>query len=198
MGLLGTAGVTLSASSYAGVVKGLALFPLLIVAANMGIVLFVKSAISDQLVTALPVPVEKVPALVVIAMVVLAVATGLLVILGLNLFAGGYDNSQPRKMKGPALADSYPSLFRLQSAHNNTIECLAMIAACFWAATTHSLDALLFAKLALVILASRLLYVVVYVLDEDFLRTGCFILAITGMTDIAIGAVFPSTLAKYD
>lgn len=198
MGLLSAIGITLNASSFAGVVKGMALFPLLIVAANVGIVFFVKSAISDQIVTALPVPVEKVPALVVISMVVLVVATGLLVIVGINLLAGGYDNSQPRKMKGPALADSYPTLFRLQSAHNNTIECLAMTTACFWAATTHPLAPLIFAKLALVILASRLLYVAAYVLDEDFLRTGCFILAITGMTDIAIGAVFPGTLAKYD
>ena len=73
-----------------------------------------------------------------------------------------------------------------------------MVIACFWAATTHSLDAQLFAKLALSVLASRLLYVVVYVLDEDFLRTSCYILAIAGMTDIAIGAVFPETLSKYD
>ena len=37
------------------------------------------------------------------------VATGVFVIVGINLLAGGYDNSQPRKMKGPALADSYPT-----------------------------------------------------------------------------------------
>ncbi|GMH80021.1 hypothetical protein TrST_g2825 [Triparma strigata] len=198
MGLLLGSGITLTASSYAGVVKFLTIFPLLVLGANVGNVLFVKSAISNQLITMLPVPVEKVPALVIIAMVILSVATGIFVIIFVNIFAGGYDNSLPRKVKGPALADSYPALFRLQSAHNNTIECLAMVTACFWAATTHSLDAQLFAKLALSVLASRLLYVVVYVLDEDFLRTSCYILAIAGMTDIAIGAVFPETLSKYD
>ena len=113
MGLLLGSGITLTASSYAGVVKFLTIFPLLVLGANVGNVLFVKSAISNQLITMLPVPVEKVPALVIIAMVILSVATGIFVIIFVNIFAGGYDNSLPRKVKGPALADSYPALFRL-------------------------------------------------------------------------------------
>ena len=31
-----------------------------------------------------------------------------------------------------------------------------------------------------------------------FYALSCYILAIAGMTDIAIGAVFPETLSKYD
>jgi uncharacterized MAPEG superfamily protein len=197
MGLLSLVGLTLNASSFAGVVKGMALFPLLLVASNVGIVYFVQNPISDQLIAALPVPVEKVPALVVLSMVMLAVATGLFVIVGLNLVVGSYNNTHPRTIKGPALADSSPALFRLQSAHNNTFEALSMTTACFWVATTHTLDPVLFAKLALVILASRLLYVVAYVMDEDYLRTGLFVLAVAGFTDIGIGAIFPEYLAKY-
>lgn len=197
MGVLSTFGLTLSASSFGGVLKGMAFFPVLIVAANVAAIQFVKSPVSDELIKAMPVPVSKVPSLVIVAMVVLAAASGVFVIIGLNLLSGGYDNSKPRKLKGPALADSYPTLFRLQSAHNNTFESIIMVTACFWAAAQESLDPLLFAKLALFTLVSRVLYILAYVLDEDFLRTGFFVCAITGITDIGIGAVFPEALAKY-
>ena len=53
MGLLSLVGLTLNASSFAGVVKGMALFPLLLVASNVGIVYFVQNPISDQLIAAL-------------------------------------------------------------------------------------------------------------------------------------------------
>ena len=197
MGVLTGAGITLNASSLAGVLKGFALFPILIVIANLGVVVFVKSPVSDQLIKALPVPIDKVPALVIVLLVLMAVSSGVFVIVGLNLLSGGYDNSHPRKLKGPALAECYPALFRLQSAHNNTFECLAMVTACFWAATTHPLEQVLFAKLAFVILVSRIMYVIAYVLDEDVLRTGFFVCAITAIADIGGGAIFPDMLAKY-
>eukprot|EP00310_Coccolithus_braarudii_P013537 CAMPEP_0183334900 /NCGR_PEP_ID=MMETSP0164_2-20130417/3364_1 /TAXON_ID=221442 /ORGANISM="Coccolithus pelagicus ssp braarudi, Strain PLY182g" /LENGTH=199 /DNA_ID=CAMNT_0025504141 /DNA_START=12 /DNA_END=611 /DNA_ORIENTATION=- len=198
MGLLRAVGITLSASSFAGVVKGFALFPVAIITANLLAILFVKSPISDQLIEVLvPIPVEKVPALAIVSLVILAAVSGVVVVVCLNLISGGYDNSQPRKMKGPAMADSHPAIFRLQSAHNNTLECLAMATACFWAATTHVLEPVLFAKLALFVLASRTLYIGAYVIDEDFLRTVFFICAITAITDIGLGAIFPDILAKY-
>merc|ERR1712070_903700 len=111
--------------------------------------------------------------------------------MGLTLVGGEYDNSTPRKMKGPALADSFPTLFRLQSAHNNTFECIAVATACFWAAASHAVEPLLFAKLALLVLVSRILYVIAYVLDEDFCRTSLFALASTVIIDIGLVAIFP-------
>ena len=50
MGLLLGSGITLTASSYAGVVKFLTIFPLLVLGANVGNVLFVKSAISNHVI----------------------------------------------------------------------------------------------------------------------------------------------------
>ena len=161
MGLLSRLGLTLSANSYAGVLKGLSIFPLIIVLSGRTIVYFVKHPISNQLIDVMPVPVEKVPALCIVFMFLMTSMSGLAVILILNLIAGGYDNGHPRVVKGPALADTYPVLFRLQSAHNNSFEALSMATACFWVASTHLLDPTLFAKLALYALASRVLYVLV-------------------------------------
>ena len=101
------------------------------------------------------------------------------------------------RQRAPTMAESHPALFRLQSAHSNTFECLAMLTACFCVGTVHPLDPVLFAKLAIFALASRMFYVLAYVLDEDFLRTGFFIFGVTAITDVGIGAIFPGALAKY-
>ena len=73
---------------------------------------------------------------------------------------GGYENTMPRHAQTPdKLAKSFPSLFRLKSAHNNTLECLAMMAPVFWAAQTLKLDELVFAKLSVLFLLARTAYV---------------------------------------
>ena len=72
-----------------------------------------------------------------------------------------------------------------------------MATPCFWAATPHGLEPLLFAKLAVFLFASRVLYIVAYVLDEDILRTFFFVSAITAAFDIGLGAIFPGAISKY-
>ena len=56
---------------------------------------------------------------------------------------------------------------------------------------------LLFAKLAVFILVSRVLYIVAYTLDEDLLRTLFFVSAVSGIFDVGLGAIFPVVLSKY-
>ena len=197
MGILHKLGLTMRAKSYLGVLWGSALFPIAIYAAFVSTVYFVKSPYSDQAIEMMPVSVDKIPGLVIVGMIVLANASGIFAIFGIMIFQGRYANDLPRKMKGPELADSSPTLFRLQSAHNNTLEALSYVTAAFWVAFTYWLEPVLFAKLALYILACRILYVVFYVLDEDFLRSSAFVFAFTAIVDIAAGPLFPEALAKY-
>jgi len=85
MGLFSTFGLTFSATGYAGVIKGLALFPLLLPAAHFAAYTFVTSPVSDSVLDALPVPVAKVPALVAFLLVALAAGSGLVAIVAINL-----------------------------------------------------------------------------------------------------------------
>ncbi|EOD17938.1 hypothetical protein EMIHUDRAFT_432224 [Emiliania huxleyi CCMP1516] len=159
MGLFSTFGLTFSATGYAGVIKGLALFPLLLPAAHFAAYTFVTSPVSDSVLDALPVPVAKVPALVAFLLVALAAGSGLVAIVAINLLGGHYDNHTPRVLKGPALSEELPAVYRLQCAHNNSIECLAYVTPAFWMASAHELPPPLCAKLSLFLLAARVAYI---------------------------------------
>ena len=92
---------------------------------------YVTNSISDTVLASLGVPAAKVPALVGVSISLLAFFVELPVIMGLAA-TKGYDNSMPRVFKASDTLKEYPVMFRLQSAHNNTLEFLAMMAPCFW------------------------------------------------------------------
>mmetsp|Transcript_23446 Transcript_23446/g.77858 ORF Transcript_23446/g.77858 Transcript_23446/m.77858 type:complete len:201 (-) Transcript_23446:258-860(-) len=197
MGLFSTFGLTFSATGYAGVIKGLALFPLLLPAAHFAAYTFVTSPVSDSVLDALPVPVPKVPALVAFLLVALAAGSGLVAIVAINLLGGHYDNHTPRVLKGPALSEELPAVYRLQCAHNNSIECLAYVTPAFWMASAHELPPPLCAKLSLFLLAARVAYIAAYVVNEDFLRTAFFVCGIASIVELCVGSLFPETLTRY-
>ena len=177
---------------------GFALFAFFFVATDYWTKMLVRSAFADAALAAMPVPVEHVPFLVAAALVALTLATGLTPIALLSLLSPtGYDNNQPRVMKSIGMAQTYPVLFRVQCAHNNSLEFLAMVAPCLWAARELEMERPLFAKLTLCMLGTRLLYVLAYVLNEDLVRTTCFLLSVTALLDLGFGAVFPALLDRY-
>ena len=144
-----------------GFVKLNALFPPIIAVAAASLRWFVASPASEMVLAALPVPVEKVPFLVAASLPALIFISGLLPIMGLAAAKpDGYDNRHPRLMKtAESLMPKYPLNFRLQSAHNNTIEMVAMAAPAFFVAHALGLNQLLLAKLSVLLLLVRLVYI---------------------------------------
>ena len=86
----------------------------------------------------------------------------------------GYDNQQPRRQKAPgalAAAGSPAGIDRIIAAQYNTFEACTYMLCTFYVGASLSVPKLLFAKLASLILALRLVYPVAYYLDLDLLRT---------------------------
>ena len=179
-----------------GFVKLNALFPPIIAVAAASLRWFVASSASEMVLAALPVPVEKVPFLVAASLPALIFISGLLPIMGLAAAKpDGYDNRHPRLMKtAESLMPKYPLNFRLQSAHNNTIEMVAMAAPAFFVAHALGLNQLLFAKLSVLLLLVRLVYIPLYALDSDAARTTAFVMGAFSIFSIGFGAIFPSTV----
>ena len=199
-GLLGRCcGLTMSdGASWPKAVKNALLFTIGFVGSDYLMVAFATQPFSDPMLSLFPVPVERVPYLVIIALVVIALGLALLVIAALSFVVPtGYNNSTPRLMKSAEQLDQYPFLFRLQSAHNNSLEFLAMLLPSFWAASELAMPPRLFAKLSVLALLARLLYVLAYALNEDLLRTWSFFVAISALLDVGFGAVFPESLERY-
>ena len=192
-GLLAKVGLTFSHWRSYGKLIGFGLFTFVFVATDGVTVAVVNSALADQMVAALPVPADKTPYFVTVVLVFVALFTGLGAIGLLSLVAPtGYDNNAPRLMKSPAeLSRRYPAIFRLQSAHQNSLEWIAMMAPCFWAASSLDVPQQALAKLSVFILAMRVLYVLFYLLNEDLLRTSCFLFAVTGLIDVGLGGLYP-------
>ena len=140
------------------------LFPPVMAATAAIVKWWMTSPLADASLTFLSskgVPTASVPCLVAVCMPAMAFLVNLPVIMGLAAMdPGGYDNTMPRQAQTPdKLAKGFPTLFRLKSAHNNTLECLAMMAPAFWAAQTLKLDELVFAKLSVLFLLARTVYV---------------------------------------
>jgi uncharacterized MAPEG superfamily protein len=193
------------------------LIPML-VAAPVISALFVNSSLSSFLVAALPTTVERVPHLMLLVMVLLAFGINMPVILYIGeralpsfflLFCvpsffflfrtaavreRGYDNSTPRRSQAYFLNKEHGLAFRLKSAHLNTSENIPTMTAAIFIATSLDLDKVLVAKMTVFYIINRILYVVFYALNIDFLRTFAFIVSFVGMVIMMILAIFPSAL----
>ena len=138
-------------------------FPPILAACGYSLKWWMASPYSAMALTLLAdkgVPVTSVPAFCAACMPMWAFLVNFPVILGLAASKDGYENTMPRNAQSPDKLSAYPTLFRFKSAHNNTVECLAMMAPCFWVAQTLKLDEVVFAKLSVLFLATRILYVV--------------------------------------
>lgn len=171
-------------------------FPPIIAGVGYILKLFVTSPIVESTLKSLPFAVDKIPFIVAAAFPPLIFISGIVPAMGLAaLETGGYDNQHPRMMRSATGAiQKYPTLFRMQSAHQNTIECAAMMTPAFWVASTLGLDNLLFAKLASLVLLARVAYFPAYGIGLDALRTCLFALAFFSITAIAFAPIFPNTI----
>ena len=143
----------------------------------------------------LPIATEKIPYVVAAALGPIIFISGLVPIMGLAVVApDGYDNVNPRMMKSAEGMKAYPVLHRLQSAHQNTVECAAMAAPAFWVASTLGLESLLFAKLSALLLLARLAYFPFYAMGLDALRTTIFAVGFFATTLIGFAPIFPETI----
>jgi uncharacterized MAPEG superfamily protein len=138
------------------------------------------------------VPIASVPAFVAACMPILAFSVNLPVIMGLAASADGYENMMPRNAQSPDKLKDFPLLFRFKSAHYNSVEACALMAPCFFAAQALKLDEIVFAKLSVLFLVCRVLYVFAYVLNSDALRTTIFMIGFFALSGIAFGALFPA------
>lgn len=179
-----------------GFVKLNLVFPPIIAGVAYLLKMYVTSPVVEAVLKSLPFTVDKVPMVVAASMAPLIFISGVVPIMGLAYVEpNGYDNVNPRMMKsaGGALG-KYPVLFRLQSAHQNTVELAAMAAPSFWVASTLGLPSLLFAKLASLALLARLLYFPAYALGIDYLRTTLFAISFFAITLIGFAPLFPETI----
>jgi uncharacterized MAPEG superfamily protein len=172
-----------------------------IMAAGLGAIkFFVVSAFSDSclaILAASGVPAKNVPMFIAVMMVLVAWLSCFFA-LGVIAYCKkpeGYDNSMPRLLKNSAeFAKTYPVSYRLQCAHNNSLEALNFMTPCFWAAHTLGLEEVLFAKLAVMFLFVRLVYIVMYAVDSNGLRTTVFTTGMTILILMVLGGLWPSTL----
>ena len=172
-------------------------FPLILAACGYSLKWWMASPYSAMALTLLAdkgVPVASVPAFCAACMPMWAFLVNVPVIMGLAASKDGFENTMPRNAHSPDKLTAYPTLFRFKSAHYNTVEALAMMAPCFWVAQTLKLDEVVFAKLSMLFLTARILYVFCYVLNSDALRTTVFMVSFFCLNAIAFGALFPSSV----
>ena len=154
--------------------------------------LFLKHPIGDQIVAALPVPVSKVPHLMIVAMIALAAIPNFLVIFYISLFRkGGYDNNNPRE-NHPAFLDKHGFAARNKAAHFNTLENLPLFIGCIYIAQSLGLAELTVAKMTTFYIICRTLFNIVYAFNFDLLRTYLFVVSLGGAVMMACMAIFPS------
>ena len=109
-GLLAKVGLTFTGWQGVGKSWGFALFGFFFVGTDFATKTLIRSTLADDVLDAMPVPVERVPFLVAASLMFLALGTGLAVIALLGLLSPtGYDNNQPRVMKSVGLAQSFPT-----------------------------------------------------------------------------------------
>ena len=157
--------------------------------------LFVNSAASDTLLGLSPAPVDKLPYLCCLGMVLLSFLSNVPVVLYIAAFSNaGYDNSHPRKSQAMFLNEKHhPIAFRLKSAHLNTSENIPVLATCVFIATALKLETVLLAKLSLFYMLCRIAYVLAYLLNLDMVRTLLFIVSLTSCVLMASIPIFPES-----
>jgi len=137
---------------------------------------------------------DALPSLVILLTVVVWVSLKLLVMAGLAFFrTGGYDNNHPKEMTSSMATDvSQKWLYRLECAHNNTMEALVYFGCANVVASRLNLNQLLWAEWSFIFLAARLAYPVAYAADIDILRTYLFGIGLWSSCLMMLFSIFPA------
>jgi uncharacterized MAPEG superfamily protein len=152
---------------------------------------FLKSSLSAELVQAVPVPEEKVPFLMLLAMVLLGFASNTIVVFYIAAFRkGGYDNNTPRTSQPDFLANNGFAA-RMKAAHANTYENLPIFAVAVYTAISLSLDKLILAKMCVFYILNRVAFIFCYGLNIDILRTFVYLVSFFTTVFMMAMSIFP-------
>lgn len=153
-----------------------------------------KLAISDTLLSLAPVDVKKIPYLN------LFITTQIWIFLRLAIpfslanasSKSNYDNKTPRKTNTPEhLGDL---LYKLQCAHENTLEAIVIATVATVTAANLGLDPIVFAKLSTFALMARLVYPYFYVWGPDMIRSIVFSFGFFSSVMAIVYSLFPQLI----
>lgn len=117
----------------------------------------------------------------------------IIVFLGLaNNDKSAYDSETPRKSN--TVEHLGEALFKLQCAHDNTIETVVVATVAVIAASNLGLDVAIFAKLSMFNLLARAVYPALYVFAPDMIRSLVFTFGFFSSLMIITYSLFPKVI----
>lgn len=169
------------------------IFPLQF-AVNVAIIdMLRKSAFSGALLTLAPVSLEKTPYFCLFVLIQIWALTKILVALGLaNSSKRNYENKAPRRMNTVEYMGD--SLYKLQCAHENTLEAIVMATVAVITATNLDLEPTVVSKLSMFNLLARIAYPFLYVNGPDMIRSIVFSFGLFSSVWIVIYRLFPDLI----
>ncbi|GMI41672.1 hypothetical protein TeGR_g1727 [Tetraparma gracilis] len=169
-------------------------FPVLLIGANVSLITWCRSNVATLAVAMMPVPEAKVPFFVIAFMPIIAIVC---TIVAIQSIAAIKPRGAAGRIRGGSVAElGLPAwIDRLQQAQYNTWECCTCTVCTFFVAVSLGLPDVLFAKMATFLLLVRVLYVLAYVLDLDFVRTLLWLAGTSTCLLAAFAALFPESVA---
>jgi len=152
-----------------------------------------KSALSDALLSLAPVSIDKIPYLCLFVLLQIWLLTRIAIVFGLaNTTKHGYDNKTPRRTK--TVEHMGELFFKLQCAHENTLEAIVVATAAAVVASNLGLDPIIFAKLSIFNLLARVVYPFLYAFGPDMIRTIIFTFGFFSSLGIIAYSLFPELI----
>jgi uncharacterized MAPEG superfamily protein len=152
----------------------------------------VKTKFSDILLSLAPVELEKVPYFCLLGLIAIWATVKIVVAFGVANSPHckhAYRNDQPRTMNNIEYMGKV--LYRLQCAHENTLEALAVATAVAVIGSNTDIEATIFAKLSMFTLVARVIYPFIYALGPDLIRSVVFSFGLCSSLWIAVYGLFP-------
>ena len=170
-----------------------AFVPFQVITSICTIAALLQSSFSDTLLSILPVTTDKVPYFCLFILLFLWIFTRIAVILGLaNTRKPGYDNKTPRRTNTVEYLGN--DLYKLQCAHDNTLEAIVVATVASVVASNLDLDSVVFAKLSIFNLVARIVYPYLYVYGPDMVRSIVFAFGFFSSLGIITCSLFPQLI----
>lgn len=153
---------------------------------------FVKTKFSDTVLSFAPAELEKVPYFCLLGLIAIWVTIKLVVGFGVANSPhckNAYRNDQPRTMNNIEYMGKV--LYRLQCAHENTLEALAVATAVAVIGSNTDIEAAIFAKLSIFTLVASIIYPFFYALGPDLIHSVVFSFGFSSSLWIAVYGLFP-------
>lgn len=154
-----------------------------------------KTAFSDTLLSLAPVDTHKIPYLCLFVVVQIWMFTRLVIPFSLSNRATKsvyYENKTPRLQNTVDYLGDI--LYKLQCAHENTLEAIVMATVAVVTASNLGLDQVVFAKLSIFNLLARMAYPFLSVLGPDMIRSAVFAFGFFSSMWIVMYSLFPELL----